>query len=168
MKKNLPTSEKMKKLILEESFGPLLKLLTDINSEPSCKDLSDQLDSFKYIDFEAISKNSAYVCFDNLKRMYFSNEIPLNVFWISSLNTELDGYDYNPFNFLNDLDSISQNIINNSFEQTHEWFFDHEGNSGVFLHFNKTVGQKSQFVSIFIAFKNGDGVQTLTQIKKGK
>ena len=168
METSLPKSEKMKEIILKESFRPLLKLLIESKCIPSCADLSEMLSWFQYTGFLDTKKNSIQVRFDDLKRMYFTNEIPLNVFWISSINTDCEDYHCNPFNFLNDLDTISQNIINNSFEQTHEWFFDHEGNSGVFLNFYKTTETNNQFISIFIAFKNGEGIQTLTQIKKGK
>jgi hypothetical protein len=77
METNLPTSEKTKSLIMKQLFEPLLQLLNESNCTLNCKALSEQLDSFQYIGFEDMKNNSIQVCFDNLKQMYFTNEIPL-------------------------------------------------------------------------------------------
>lgn len=50
--------------------------------------------------------NSCYVCFENLKKMYFRDEIPINMFWISSVNSVLDEIIIPLNNFQQDIDII--------------------------------------------------------------
>jgi hypothetical protein len=169
MKINLPSDERMKELIQTDVFEPIIKLLIDNNFEPNCKffkeKIKDKLDFFIYTSHNELRDNSTYVCFDSLKSMYSDNVIPENVFWVTCLNANTDDIYIPAHPFIQDLRKIVEQIKSNNFELTHEWYFDHEGNTGVFLHFIKLVNDTNHFVSIFVTFKNFDGEPTLTEVK---
>jgi hypothetical protein len=168
MKNDIPTGENFKALTIEKAFKPLLKELLASKQQPGCKDIKGKLDHFKFINLAKLQDNSTYVCFDNLKRMYSDNVIPENVFWITSVNANPDDSFIQPHTLIEQLNLITQQIKSNSFNLTHEWYFDHEGNSGIFLHCIKPVNNTHHFISIFVAYKNIDGSPTLTKVKNGK
>jgi hypothetical protein len=168
MENDLPTGENFKELTIEKAFKPLLKELIASKQQTSCKDIKGKLDYFQFISLAPLQDNSASICFDNLKSMYSDNVIPENVFWITCLNSDTNDYNINPHIFLEEIERISQAIIANSFALTHEWYFDYESNSGVFLHFIKTVNDTNHFISIFVAYKNLDSTATLEEARNGK
>ncbi len=145
MQNDLPTGVNFKELTIEKAFKPLLKELLESKQQPSCKDIKGTLDYFQFINFTKLKDNSTYICFDNLKSMYSDNVMPENVFWITSVNANPDDSSAQPHTFVEQLNIITQQIKSNAFELTHEWFFDHEGNSGVFLHFIKPVNNTHHF-----------------------
>ena len=156
MENDLPTGENFKELTIEKAFKPLLKELIASKQQPSCKDIKGKLDYFQFISLAPLQDNSASICFDNLKSMYSDNVMPENVFWITSVNANTDDSFIQPHTFIEQLNLITQQIKSNAFDLTHEWYFDYESNSGVFLHFIKTVNDTNHFISIFVAYKNLD------------
>jgi hypothetical protein len=172
MKKNLSKDHKFQKLIEKEVLNPIFKILSENNYEPNCKVFREKIKSNLEIfattahsRYNKLKDNSTYICFDNLKSMYLDNVIPENIFWITCVNANTDDSFTQPNTFIEQLNIIIKQIKSNSFELTHEWHFDHEGNSGVFLHFIKPVNNTHHFISIFIAYKNIDDEPTFTEVK---
>jgi len=168
MKNNLTETNRMKDLVIDKSFNQLLKFLIDSKCSPDCEKLKDKIDLFKFINWENLYNNSNYVCYNNLKDMYITNEIPINVFWVSYINTDPERIPVNLYDFLEELNRITQNINDNSFNLINEWYFDFEGDSGVFLDFKKSLEGTEQFISIFIAVKSFNEAATITEIIKSK
>jgi len=168
MKNDIPTGENFKALTIEKAFKPLLKVLIASKQQPSCKEIKDKLYYFQLINLNKLKENNSYICYDNLKSMYSDNVIPENVFWITCINANDDDSFIQPHTLIEQLNLITQQIKSNAFELTHEWYFEHEGNSGIFLHFLKPVNNTHHFISIFVAYKNIDGSPTLTKVKNGK
>ena len=168
MENDLPTGENFKELTIEKAFKPLLKELIASKQQTSCKDIKGKLDYFQFISLAPLQDNSAPICFDNLKSMYSDNLMPENVFWITSVNANTDDSFIQPHTFIEQLNIITQQIKSNAFELTHEWYFEQEGNSGVFLHFIKPLNNTDNFISIFVAYKNLDSSATLEEARNGK
>jgi hypothetical protein len=161
----LPNTINTKELIINDCLKPLLKLVIDNNGGFKCNDIKDKISLFDFISCSILKDNSSYVCFENLKKMYFRDEIPINMFWISSVNSVSDEIIIPPNNFQQDIDIIIKTIIENKFELNNEWYFKNESNEGVFLNFNKSHCELNYFITIFIAFKNIEGLPTLDGIR---
>lgn len=161
----LPNTINTKELIINECLKPLLKLVIDNNGCFKCNDIKDKISLFDLISCSILKDNSSYVCFENLKKMYFRDEIPTNMFWISSVNLVSDEIIIPPNNFLQEIDVIIKTIIENKFELNNEWYFKNEINEGVFLNFNKSHCELNYFITIFITFKNIEGLPTLDEIR---
>ena len=168
MENDLPTGENFKELALDKSFKSLLSLLIENKFQDSCSKINEKLDFFEVAGFQKIKYNNAYICFDNLKSMYSDHVMPENVFWITAVNTNNDDSFIQPHALIEQLNLITQQIKSNAFNLTHEWYFEHEGNSGIFLHFLKPVNNTDHFISIFVAYKNIDATTTLEEARNGK
>jgi hypothetical protein len=165
MKQNLSTDQHMKDMLLTQSLIPLVGLLLGSETMPDCEKLKDKLVFFSLISQSTLRDNSNYACFDNLKSMYQQDEIPRNVFWISSVNSKFSGIPIPPDMFLEDLRIMVEKTINNGFDLTHEWYFQEGDNSGVFLHFVTHLEGISDFVSILIAFGNRGNDPALVHLR---
>jgi hypothetical protein len=161
----LPNAINTKELIINDCLKPLLKLVIENNGHFKCNVIKDKISLFDFISCSILIDNSSYVCFENLKKMYFRDEIPKNMFWISSVNSVSDEIIIPPNNFQQDIDIIIKTIIENKFELNNEWYFKNESNEGIFLNFNKSHCELNYFITIFIAFKNIEGLPTLDEIR---
>jgi hypothetical protein len=157
---------KVKELILNNCFKPLIKTIINEGSKVSCDFLKNQLSFLNIVSCGKLRDNSSYICFKNLICMYSnSNEIPMNMFWISCINVNSNDIIIPPNIFLEDINNLSKNILKNGFDLTHEWYIENEGNSAVFLYFDKVYNNVNYFITIFIAFKNIEGFPTLNEVK---
>jgi len=152
MKEKLPTERRMNDLLTKETLLPLVKMLLESDNIPDCEKLRDALTFFSLINQSIMRDNSSYVCFTNLKTMYQHDDIPVNVFWISAVNSVYSGVPIPQNLLIEDLGKIIENTTSKGFSLSHEWYFEDGGNSGVFLHFTKDKPMDHDFVSILIAY----------------
>lgn len=159
---------KVKELILNNCLKPLIKTIINEECKISCNFLKNQLSFLNIVSCGKLRDNSSYICFENLISMYSdSNEIPMNMFWVSYINTNPNPDDIiiPPNIFLEDINNLSQTILKSGFELTHEWYIENEGNSAVFLNFDKMNNNLNYFITIFIVFKNIEGFPTLNEVR---
>lgn len=157
---------KVKELIINNCLIPLIKTITNEVCKISCNFLKNQLSFLNIVSCGKLRDNSSYICFENLICMYSdSNDIPMNMFWVSCINANPNDIIISPNIFLEDINNLSQTLLKNGFELTHEWHIENEGNSAVFLNFDKVNNNVNYFITIFIAFKNIEGFPTLNEVK---
>jgi hypothetical protein len=159
-------SKNLKNLIEENSFKPLLKVLIENKFKTDCEIIKCKLDFFRQINFENLTDNSTYVCFNNLKDMYFKNEIPSNVFWISCFGINEDRTFSELMNFVSEIKTLKEKLNENKFQLNQEWLIEHEGYSGLFLIFNKGISEPKYFNAFFIAIKTPPEVVDLMSLIK--